>query len=568
MITKISIENFKCIGERVEIPIKPLTLLFGANSAGKSTIIQAIHYAREILERQNLDAGKTVSGGGFVDLGGFKNFIHKNDLEREICLRFDFEIDENEMDDYIGDNPYLNRFEIREDENNFYLGDMYYQFGELTSGWVEIVVAHSLISGEPFVKKYSSGINGQLIADILYEAGRPEAEVKNINITHPIFEIYADIEGNNAVGFNLAEAAFARCGEVKDKRQFADVTIPFATNEQNGAIPMLDQKFAFPSLLPEIDNEDVHEGPKTKQDLAFSDDRYVTGMTLTALLSQYIIGPGNLLKKYLCDFRYIGPLREKPDRNYKPPRYLEVSRWAEGLAAWDVLYYSDNSFVDMIGHKLAELETGYTVKKEESVVIPKSNYLLNLLATNEAFDLEEDEIRAELNKFPTIKSVKLLPIDNPSENSTSYPYQVSSMLNLLPQDVGEGITQVLPILVACLDSDNAMIAIEQPELHLHPKQQAELGDLLIESTMQHNKRLFIETHSEHLILRLLRRIRESNNNTNKVFTVEGLSVLYIEQKNGQVEVFNMEVDDKGEFLTSWPDTFFEQDFIERFGQDV
>jgi len=137
----------------------------------------------------------------------------------------------------------------------------------------------------------------------------------------------------------------------------------------------------------------------------------------------------------------------------------------------------------------------------------------------------------------------------------------------VPQDVGEGVTQVFPIIVACLQEKKGMLILEQPELHLHPRQQAGLGDVLVEAKKL-GKRLFIETHSEHLILRLLRRIRESSDMQNAVLTATDLSVIYVEQKDGEIELYNMEVDDKGEFLIPWPDTFFEQDFIERFGKDA
>ncbi len=49
-ITSITIENFKGIGDAVTIPIRPITLLFGKNSAGKSTVLQAMRYLREIYE--------------------------------------------------------------------------------------------------------------------------------------------------------------------------------------------------------------------------------------------------------------------------------------------------------------------------------------------------------------------------------------------------------------------------------------------------------------------------------------------------------------------------------------
>lgn len=76
-------------------------------------------------------------------------------------------------------------------------------------------------------------------------------------------------------------------------------------------------------------------------------------------------------------------------------------------------------------------------------------------------------------------------------------------------DVGSGIGYVLPVLIvlADIESDGVSI-IEQPELHLHPKLQGDLGDLIFQKGLDVSP-LVIETHSEHLILRLLRRVRES-----------------------------------------------------------
>lgn len=87
LISALTIENFKGIGSPVKIVFKPITLLFGPNSAGKSTILQALHYAREIFERQNFDPDKTLEGGESLDLGGFKNLVHKFDLSKSITLR-------------------------------------------------------------------------------------------------------------------------------------------------------------------------------------------------------------------------------------------------------------------------------------------------------------------------------------------------------------------------------------------------------------------------------------------------------------------------------------------------
>src|SRR5689334_1203679 len=73
-ITAVTIQNFKGIGEAagmeeaVRVDLKPITLLFGANSAGKSSVLQAMLYVREVLARRNTDPDLTQLGGEFVDL--------------------------------------------------------------------------------------------------------------------------------------------------------------------------------------------------------------------------------------------------------------------------------------------------------------------------------------------------------------------------------------------------------------------------------------------------------------------------------------------------------------------
>src|SRR5690606_16394738 len=94
MIKKLEIKNFKGIGDPgVEVEFKPITLLFGPNSAGKSTIIQALHYAREIFLRKNFNPTSVLSGGSILNLGGFRNIVHNHNIENTITLKFDFDLD-------------------------------------------------------------------------------------------------------------------------------------------------------------------------------------------------------------------------------------------------------------------------------------------------------------------------------------------------------------------------------------------------------------------------------------------------------------------------------------------
>lgn len=90
-LTRIEIENFKGIGSRQRIDLRPITLLFGPNSAGKSTILQALHYLREILERGNVDPDRTIAGG-LIDLGGFATLVHNHELDRTVTLKVSLDL--------------------------------------------------------------------------------------------------------------------------------------------------------------------------------------------------------------------------------------------------------------------------------------------------------------------------------------------------------------------------------------------------------------------------------------------------------------------------------------------
>jgi predicted ATPase len=125
------------------------------------------------------------------------------------------------------------------------------------------------------------------------------------------------------------------------------------------------------------------------------------------------------------------------------------------------------------------------------------------------------------------------------------------------RDVGVGISQMLPVLVHALGSRDSLLMVEQPELHLHPQLQAVMADVFIESALGGNRnRCLLETHSEHLILRIMRRIREQSKKQNPTIKASDVAVLYVMPDKDGSKIVQIRIDDDGEFLDPWPGGFF------------
>ena len=136
------------------------------------------------------------------------------------------------------------------------------------------------------------------------------------------------------------------------------------------------------------------------------------------------------------------------------------------------------------------------------------------------------------------------------------------------EDVGSGISYVFPILTSLWEGDLSFI--EQPELHLHPAAQCEMADVFIWALNQ-GSRAIVETHSEHILLRVLRRIRETNKdfllNENLKLTPEQIAIYYFKpEPGGYTVVKEIRVDGYGELLTPWPGGFFSERDRELFDE--
>ncbi len=106
-------------------------------------------------------------------------------------------------------------------------------------------------------------------------------------------------------------------------------------------------------------------------------------------------------------------------------------------------------------------------------------------------------------------------------------------------DVGYGVSQSLPILVDIHTSWNTLFLLQQPEVHLHPRAQAELATALAGSVGKNGNSFMIETHSDHIVDRIRILVRQ------KKLLAEDVSILYFQPSEGAVQIHNIEVDSDG-----------------------
>ena len=191
-IKALTLENFKGIREPVRIEFAPLTLLFGANSVGKSTIMQALMYAREVLERNNCDAGYTELGGEIVDLGGFENIVYAHDLSRPIRMRFELDLQNvpsREFSGWIANREGESRLAMDRLLSDLPSHLMWYFSDDLWSMleqvWVEIEIIWREARGAnteagPVVRTYSVGKGSEVFATLTL-SGQDQVELSYFN---------------------------------------------------------------------------------------------------------------------------------------------------------------------------------------------------------------------------------------------------------------------------------------------------------------------------------------------------------------------------------------------------
>lgn len=215
---------------------------------------------------------------------------------------------------------------------------------------------------------------------------------------------------------------------------------------------------------------------------------------------------------------YLGPVRDYPKRFYS---------WS-GETPHDVGRYGENTIAALL-----------SARKQDPEIEAKIAHWLKFMGLIKDFKL--DLIAPEQRLYQA--SVRIAP------GGTYVPLT----------DVGFGMSQILPVLVLCYYvPQGSTIIFEQPEIHLHPSAQQKLADVFIDVIKTRDLQIILESHSEHLLHRLQRRMAENGLNPSG-FNAEDAALYFCEMgDDGASQISQLEVDPFGN-ITNWPTNFFGND---------
>lgn len=562
-ITSVSLRNFKAIGRAEQrVKFRPITLLFGPNSAGKSTIVQALHYLSEVLLRNNCDPGTTQIGGK-LNLGGFRNLVHLHDSDTPIELAIGLELGNNLLPSYVEPAEYEHQL----------LGDalgcdQLFDLEQVETVEVKLEVRWSHQLATAYVAAYTVVVDGELFARLTTTPDQKQTALSEFNTQHRMFAVSSsDEEDAETVGAALQDLVDAYTVTMVDGRPVCGM---LQLRESQGAMPVFGKLLRLAPGNDGLDDEgddprrQLSNVERAKRERSLEERLRLEDSfnQLNGYLSRVIVGAGELARQCLQQFLYLGPLREIPGRNYSPELSPGLARWASGLGAWDQLYNEGEWLAEKVNAWLADdrrLDAGYAVNYSEYKPLPLDSPLMVALTSGDDEMLSDPEfVRQHLGAVPTRRQVTL------RDQRTD--------IQLHPEDLGTGISQVLPVLVAALGHNKNIVAIEQPELHVHPKFQVALGELFIhavkDESIARDTVFILETHSEYMMLRFLRRLYETANDELEpdahALTPEDLSVYYVNPTGDTTEIVPLRVDEEGEFLDRWPHGFFPERTQELF----
>jgi predicted ATPase len=532
---KIGLQNFQGVGAYTEIPIAPITLFYGPNSAGKSTVTDAFNFLSNALSgqdegwredlvrhaRKNRDV-KPLKGVHLGDPDDIAFLV--SCMESRLGWGGWLETHKLDFIDFIENHPGIKEafYEKHLDEDNetYWQIKSEFQF-QLLFSCDESGGCYTPRDGSVAYLRESQMIINELPLFRFRSNGMNQVEL-SFNQLHPI---YPALDKQWTLGLQ-AEITHWFTEQVSEESIEGErwLTISGAGKSKE----FTNHPIHWPTFFKGGDvNQHIHEANPNLSLSPFS---------LHQFLEWFMVMPARSAAS-ATSIHTITPIRPIPVRSEEivfdgyGESHLKTNK--NELDAWGILsgYIRDCELGDdpeggesvpherdllpcnplaFVNHILSSpdyLDTGYVVKGDV-----KLSFDMDLEGFNNLIGLKKDKRRERLFELKT----KVHPY-------LEYKPELPEGFKVEIEDVGVGISQVIPVLVACwqiahgsggemADDWCQTVHIQQPELHLHPKLQAQLGDVFLKSIRESggiDRGFFLlESHSEHLLLRILRRIRE------------------------------------------------------------
>ena len=582
MLTRWSLRNFKSISERKDLKLAPVTLVCGANNSGKSTIFQSMLAIAQTF-RSTSRARALVLNGQLTRLGSLSDLLHAvTDMGDSIQLGFTLQnqreelnlpetidlevnlISSQKMDRDInhGDLPTIENYQLDVD-----WGQSDYPSKQSTLGmeygphygWKDFEYALSRFHGFETDIRLSgdigpthTNVEGLVPATLLMEYNiacrkadedferllsiitDPEppslpSTISSKKLPRHILELLYEVSRQKGVPFEgILQNAFShnRLKTWQDIVKVIRIGWTVSINSQVRAKDDSDWGKKLHNILRDrllgLQREWIEK--IERENSATSYDRRNIPERLQIVVD-------DLQKFWTRRFSYLGPLRDAPKVIYKAP--MDIERRSVG---------SKGEFTAAVLREWGEQEVDYPVPP----------------ATNA--DYHYPKVRSGslmkaviiwLEHFGLVKDVKTRELSKVGYELTVHTTGMTKPLDLM--NVGVGVSQVLPTLVMSLIAPkNSTLLFEQPELHLHPGVQSRLGDFFLGISVI-GKQCLIETHSEHLLNRIRRRIAEAE--ADKVMQL--VQIYFVEKPKTATEIRSVEPNEYGA-IPEWPLGFFDE----------
>lgn len=562
-VTKFFVGGFKSLRDLVEIPLAPVTLMFGPNSAGKTAAKEAwLELKRLLREAENFkvptsDAERMKrwinkkDPKAFIPQGGEVNESADDHVVHQVLLGIEIEDLETEVSissHKVGAGFALELYRNLQDRTIRYL----------LANDPDDVCAHLCLTVDGKVailhSDFPSGMEQELITDEIVSDPRPLFASKPIllGVLHVDFSA---VPFNCATLIGLRDRIFNLAKQDSNKWlaaavQLDGMVLRLRINASNRRLLGWEEYFD-----PGFDNDFVVD-PEISANFALINE-----------LADLINGFLHQAESALADSMEIGMV--SGDRQRLKSADL-VGKWPSRTS--DPIMDGPNSLAQK--YALA-LGARAAAKWNEVFLIPHmappEDDLVNDILAGGIFSPRNYKVRAELTENRDLVLASRNPelVGDETVNYRAALYLIDEQQRTLDFDqVGSGVSYVLPVLAALWGCRRSWI--EQPELHLHPAAQCEMGDAIVRA-FNRGRFSIIETHSEHLLLRILRRIRETS--AGKVLDrelqcqPEAVAVLYFApQADGSTQIHQLRVTRGGDFMDRWPDGFFEERSRELFDE--